>query len=343
MKKASILVLYSLPLPCFPDGTPDPIGRKSSLDRLHSVATALRVTGYRIQTLEFKDDWAAVLKTISNSRMDLIFNLCEEFRGHSKLEMNIAALLEMIEAPFTGSSSLVLGLSQDKGKTKSLLANHGIPTPACVVFVPGERKISPSLRYPLIAKPVYEDGSLGIDNDAFAADEKVLRRKVKSIHRSYRQPALVEEYIEGRELNVSIIGNEKLQVLPISEIDFSTMPAGLPKICSYAAKWIEGTNEFTHTQPLCPADLPPRIRERVNAVALQSYRLLDCRDYARVDIRLSPRGVPYVLEINANPDISPDAGMVRSAMAAGFSYNSFISRIAEVALARSRRQSSGHR
>ena len=343
MKQPFILVLYSLPLRCFPDGTPDPIGRKSSLDRLQAVATALRASGYRLQTLEFKDTWAAVLEKISKSRTDLIFNLCEEFRGHSKLEMNIAALLEMIGIPFTGSSSLVLGLSQDKGKTKSLLAYHGIPTPAYVVLAPGDRNFSPSLRYPLIAKPDYEDGSLGIDNDAFAADEKVLRRKVKSIHRSYRQPALVEEYIGGRELNVSIIGNEKAKTLPISEIDFSSMPAGMPKICSYAAKWMEGSREFAHTQPLCPADLKPDIRKRVNDFALKSYRILDCRDYARVDIRLSTRGVPYVLEINANPDISPDSGMVRSALAAGFSYDSFISRIVEVALARSRRQSSGHR
>ncbi len=342
MKKASILVLYSLPLPCFPDGTPDPIGRKSSLERLHFVSAALRASGYGVQTLEFKDNWAAVLKKISNSRMDLIFNLCEEFRGQSKLEMNIAALLEMIAVSFTGSSSLVLGLTQDKGKTKSILANHGIPTPACALYAPGARNISPSLRYPLIAKPVGEDGSLGIDNDAFAADEKILRRKVRSIHRSYCQPALVEEYIEGRELNISIVGGEKPQVLPISEIDFSTLPAGLPKICSYAAKWVEGTREFAHTLPLCPANLPPDIRKRVSSVALESYRLLECRDYARVDIRLSPQGVPYVLEINANPDISPDAGMVRSAMAAGFSYNSFISQIVEVALARSRRQSLGY-
>jgi len=343
MKKASVLLLYSLPLPSFPDGTPDPIGRKSSLERLASVANALDASGYRTHILEFKDRWAAVLKKISQSPVDLIFNLCEEFRGHSKLEMNIAALLEMIEIPFTGASSFVLGLSQDKGKTKALLANYGVPTPACVICPPGERHISPSLRYPLIAKPVYEDGSLGIDKDALAPDKKSLRKKVKSIHRIYRQPALVEEYIAGRELNVSIIGNENPQVLPISEIDFSTMPPGLPKICSYAAKWVEGSHEFTHTRPLCPADLPPQIRKRVKAVALQSYRLLECRDYARVDIRLSAGGVPYVLEINANPDISPDAGMIRSALAAGFSYNSFISRIAEVALARSGRKSSGHR
>lgn len=343
MRKASVLLLYSLPLPSLPDGTPDPIGPKSSLERLDSIAKALDASGYRIRVLEFKDDWAEALKKISQRPVDLIFNLCEEFRGHSKLEMNIAALLEMIEIPFTGSSSLVLGLSQDKGKTKALLASLGIPTPAFVVFPPGERIIPPSLRYPLIVKPVYEDGSLGVDNDAFVADEKTLRKRVTSIHRSYRQPALVEEYIEGRELNVSIIGNDKAQVLPISEIDFSSMPPGLPKICSYAAKWVEGSREFTHTKPLCPADLPRHIRNRVNAVSLQTYRLLDCRDYARVDIRLSARGVPYVLEINANPDISRDAGMIRSALAAGFSYNSFISRIAEIALARSGRKISGHR
>ena len=343
MKPISLLVLYSLPLPRLPDGTPDPIGRKSSLDRLHSVARALRACGYRTKTLEFKDDWAAGLRRITRIRADLIFNLCEEFRGHSKLEMNIAALLEMIEVPFTGSSSLVLGLSQDKGKTKSLLAEHGIPTPAYRVYAPGEKKISPPLRYPLIAKPVCEDGSLGIDNAALAADPRALRRKVKSIHDSYRQPALVEEYIEGRELNVSIIGNEKPEILPISEIDFSTLPAELPKICSYAAKWMEETREFAHTRPLCPAALPSQTRERVREVALQAYRILDCRDYARVDIRLSRRGVPYVLEINANPDISTDAGMIRSALAAGYSYDSFISRIAQVALARRRRQSSGRR
>jgi D-alanine-D-alanine ligase len=305
------------------------------------VAGALRSSGYRLRTLEFADDWARVLEKISRSRIDLVFNLCEEFRGHSRLEMNIAALLEMIQVPFTGSSSLVLGLSQDKGKTKSLLADQGIPTPPYTVYEPGSRRFSHSLRYPLIAKPAYEDGSLGIDNDAFVADEKVLRRKVRSIHRSYGQPALVEEFIPGRELNVSVIGNEKPEILPISEIDFSSMPAGMPKICSYAAKWVEGSREFAHTQPLCPADLKKDIRERVKAVALQSYRILECRDYARVDIRLSPRGVPYVLEVNANPDISPDSGMVRSAKTAGFSYESFISRITEFALARSRRHSSG--
>ncbi len=341
MRKASLLLLYSLPLPCFPDGTPDPIGRKSSLDRLRSVDKALRSSGYRVQILEFKDNWAAVLQRISKSGVDLVFNLCEEFRGNSKLEMNIAALLEMVGVPFTGSSSLALGLSQDKGKAKALLAHHRIPTPASVLIGPGEKKGALPLRYPLIAKPVFEDGSLGIDNFAYAAGPKDLRRQIRRIHRLYRQPALVEEYIEGRELNVSIIGNEDLQVLPVSEIDFSTMPPGLPRICSYAAKWMEDSREYSHTQPLCPAFLPPKTRKRVEEISVQTYRIMDCRDYARVDIRLSSRGVPYVLEINANPDISLDAGMVRSAISAGYSYNEFISRIVELALARSPASSSG--
>jgi D-alanine-D-alanine ligase len=341
MKKPSVLLLYSLPLPCFSDGTPDPVGRKSSLERLHSVDRALRSSGYRIQVLEFKDNWAAVLQKISKSGADLVFNLCEEFRGNSKLEMNIAALLEMVGISFTGSSSLALGLSQDKGKAKSILIHHRIPTPAFALIAPGEKGKAVPLRYPLIAKPVFEDGSLGIDNYAYATNPQDLHWQVRRIHRLYRQPALAEEYIEGRELNVSIIGNEKLEVLPISEIDFSTLPSGLPRICGYAAKWLEESREYSHTQPLCPASLSPRIRKKVEDISLQTYRILDCRDYARVDIRLSPRGIPYVLEINANPDISLDAGMVRSAMTAGYSYNEFISRIVELAFARSRDLSAG--
>jgi len=341
MKKASVLLLYSLPLPCFPDGSPDPIGRKSSLDRLRSVKKALRSSGHQVQVVEFKDNWPVVLQKISRSGADLVFNLCEEFRGNSKLEMNIAALLEMVGMPFTGSSSLALGLSQDKGKAKSILTDHRIPTPSFALIAPGEKETGISLRYPLIAKPVFEDGSLGIDNDAYATNPRDLRRQVQRIHRLYRQPALVEEYIEGRELNVSIIGNEKPEVLPISEIDFSTLPAGLPRICSYAAKWMEESREYSHTQPLCPAPLAPRTRKRIEEISLQTYRTLDCRDYARVDIRLSPRGIPYVLEINANPDISLDAGMVRSAASAGYSYDAFISKIVQVALARNRDSSTG--
>ena len=286
-----------------------------------------------MQTLEARGDLAVLLEKIRSAKADLVFNLCEEFLGRTRLEMNIAALLELLDIRFTGSSALVLGLSQDKGKTKSILAHGGIPTPAYCVWQPGKDRLLSGLRFPLIIKPLLEDASLGIDNDAYIPDEKTLKQQVQKVHQGYG-PVLVEEYIEGRELNVSILGNNKPQVLPISEIDFSSMPPGLPRICSYAAKWVENSREFSSTVPRCPTSLPPKVEEEVKRVSLEAYRIMDCRDYARVDIRLSAEGTPYVLEINANPDISPDAGMTRSAKTAGYTYPEFIARIVEISWTR---------
>ncbi len=334
MKKTNILILYSLPSPFLPNGTHDPVGQESVLARLQAVQEALLFLGHRVQTLESAGDLLPLVENILAARPDLIFNLCEEYHSQTQLEMHIAALLELLAIPFTGSSSLVLGLSQDKGKTKSILAHYGIPTPAYQVWTREENKLSPDLHFPFVVKPLGEDASLGIDNDAYVQDEKSLRRQVQKIHQLHGQPALVEEYIDGRELNVSILGNTALQVLPISEIDFSTLPAKIPRICSYAAKWMEGSQEFIHTVPFCPAVLSLEIEKKVLEVSLQSYRITGCRDYGRVDIRLSLEGIPYVLEINANPDISPDAGMTRSAKVAGYAYPDFIGRIAELAWAR---------
>jgi D-alanine-D-alanine ligase len=337
MTTRTILILYSLPYFLLPDGSVDVSSPKSVLGRLQAVKKALASRGHRVKVMEMKEDVSPMVGRILRSKAELIFNLCEEFRGQSRLEMNVAALLELLNVPFSGSSSLVLGLSQDKAKTKSILAHYGVPTPAYVVWSPGESPSVTHLKFPLIVKPLKEDASLGIDNDALVKDSASLFRQAEKIHQSLHQSALVEEYIEGRELNVSILGNEDPQILPISEIDFSTLPPHLPRICGYDAKWVETTPEFNHTVPLCPASLLPRLEKRVREVALLSYRLMDCRDYARVDIRLSPDGTPYVLEINANPDISPDAGMPRSAAAAGLSYPQLIDRIAELAFFRSQR------
>jgi D-alanine-D-alanine ligase len=335
MNKRSVLILYTVPASFFPDGKPDVIGKESVVSRLRSIQGALRTLGHAVQILQAKGDPLSLLKNIEAAKADLIFNLCEEYLGQSRLEMNIAALLEILNIPFTGSSALTLGLSQEKGKTKSILAHHGIPTPAYRVWAPGQDTQFPGLSFPVIVKPNREDASLGIDNDAFIDDPENLRKQIQKIYQGYKQPVLVEEYIDGKELNVSILGNEDPQTLPISEIDFSSLPSGSPKICGYAAKWLEGSPEFKQTIPLCPAVLSKEHEESINDVALRAYQIMDCRDYARVDIRLSPEGVPYVLEINANPDISRDAGMSRSAKAAGLTYSELIGRIVELAWSRS--------
>ena len=334
MNKKSVLILYTLPAPFFPDGAPDIVGKESVVSRLRAIQGALRSLGHAVQILEANGNLLSLLKNIEAAKIELIFNLCEEYLGQSRLEMNIAAILEILNIPFTGSSALTLGLSQDKGKTKSILAHHGIPTPAYRVWAPGKDNLLSGLQFPVIVKPIREDASLGIDNDAFIAASEALQKQVQKIYQGYKQPVLVEEYIDGKELNVSILGNEHLQILPISEIDFSSLPSGSPKICGYAAKWLEGSPEFKQTVPLCPAILSQENEGRIHDVALRAYQVMDCRDYARVDIRLSPEGVPYVLEVNANPDISRDAGMARSAKAAGFTYAEFVGRIVELAWGR---------
>lgn len=331
-KKTAVLILYSFPF--FPDGSPDLLGVNSVKGRLSAVAEALRSRGYEVSSLEVQANLPNLIKEILSFQPDVIFNLCEEFAGKTSLEMNVAAILELLNIPFTGSSAFVLGLTQDKGKTKSILANLGIPTPPYQIWYPGEKENALKLKFPLIVKPLKEDASLGINNDSFVQEENSLKRQVQIIHQKFEQPALLEEYIEGRELNVSIIGNEEPQVLPISEIDFSSLPPELPKICGYAAKWEENSPEFRHTLPICPALLPPEIEEEVVRLSLRVYKIMECRDYARVDIRLSPEGIPYILEVNANPDISPDAGLIRSAKVAGITYSDFIAQIVEMARAR---------
>ena len=253
--------------------------------------------------------------------------------GDSRHEMSVCSLIHLSGVPHTGCGPLTLGIALDKGLTKKLLIADGIPTPPS--FVCGEnapRNLPRGMRYPLFVKPLREDASLGISRNAFVTDRPGLEERCGFIARRYRQPALVEAYIDGRELNVSLIGNQRPLVLPISEIDMSRIPEGMPRVCDYRAKWVPESEEYATTVPLCPAPLTRAIERTVKETALACYRLLSCRGYARVDIRLSPENVPFVLEVNPNPCIGLDSGIVRSAAAAGISYPELIQRIAGLAL-----------
>ena len=180
------------------------------------------------------------------------------------------------------------------------------------------------MAYPLIVKPRWEDASQGISNESVVETEKKLLARIDYVHRTYNQGALVEEFITGREINAAIIGNDHHEVLPLSEIKFHADLA--QPIVSYEGKWLEQSQQYKLTQPVCPAPLKTRSEMLLRDVALRAYKLLECRDYARVDFRLRD-GVPYILEVNANPDISPDAGLARSARAANLSYPQLIARI----------------
>jgi len=304
-------------------------------ERAH-VQEALQKNGYKTSLFNMNSDIKRLIQFVEEKQPDLIFNLCESVGDESTHEMYVAGIYELMGVPYTGAGAFALGLCQHKVRTKQILSFHKIRIPRFVLFrnaseVNGEEL---ELRYPVIIKPLHEDASVGIDNASIVENINAVRKRVRLILENYDQPALVEEYIDGRELNVAIMGNRRPIIFPISEIDFSGLPPGYPRIVTYNAKWVEGTHEYKGTVGVCPAPLTPEIEREAKEIALKVYRIMGCRDYARVDMRLDKNNHLYVIEVNPNPDISDDAGFARSARAYGMSFEDTINRIVEYALER---------
>ncbi len=302
-------------------------------DQVGIVQEALRKLGIVHHCFPLRDDIARLIRSLKSKNPDVVINLCESAFGDSQLEMDVPSILELLDIPYTGSPPLTLGLRQNKGLTKDILKANRIPTPDYQIIM-GLKSPRKRMDYPLIVKPLSEDASLGISRKSLVRNDRELATRIRYVNRAYNQPALVEKYIDGRELNVAVLGNEEPRCLPISEILFEFLDK--PKIVDYSAKWLKESDEYRKTVPVCPAKLDRSLARRVKGVALQAYRLLRCRDYARVDIRLRRR-VPYVLEVNANPDISPESGFVRSLGAAGIPFDDFVREILLFALRRRRR------
>lgn len=308
----------------------DRIAEQGAAGEAEAVAAALITLGQRPTIVPMGNNPARFLETLSAANPELIFNLCEGVWGDSHRELHAAALLELTGLPVTGSGPLSLGLTQDKLRTKELLLANGLPTPRHLVARCGEPLPAvPELSYPLIVKPRNEDASQGITDASVVDDFPALQGQVAYVHRTYCQDALIEEFIIGRELNAAILGNGgAAMVLPLSEICFD--PALRHPIVSYAGKWLEDSPAYLGTVPTCPAELAEDAAAAVRRAALSAFRIMGCRDYARVDIRLRD-GIPWILEVNANPDISPEAGLARSAAAFGFDYPGLIGRIIDAA------------
>jgi len=316
----------------------DRIAEEGSEQEARAVAAALTELGHKPELVPLGADITFFAAELRRLQPDLAFNLCEAFWGDSRKEMHVAALFDLLGITYTGAPPLSLGLTQDKARTKDLLSKHQLPTPKYCLVKPAANNatvkdmvyplIVKDMAYPLIVKPRWEDASQGITNDSVVENEKALLARIDYVHRTYHQGALVEEFILGREINAAIIGNGPHEVLPLSEITFH--PDLAQPIVSYEGKWLEQSQQYKLTEPVCPAPLKARYEMLVRDVALRAYKLLECRDYARIDFRLRG-GVPYILEVNANPDISPDAGLARSARAARLSYPQLIARILAMA------------
>ena len=306
------------------------------LEEREDVQLALQSLGYQTSLFNVSNDISKLIEFLSEEKPDLIFNLVEGLGEKAIHEMHVAGIYELFEIPYTGSSPLTFGSCLNKVRTKEILSYHNIPTPKFRFYknILQLTEHNFDLQFPLIVKPSREDASIGIENSSIVKNFSELKQRVMFIFEEYEQPAIVEEYIEGRELNVAIIGNKNLQVLPISEIDFSTLPDDYPKIVTYNAKWMKGTPEYEGTKGKCPAELSSEVEHRVKEIALQAFQIMECRDYARVDIRLTSDNKPFVLEVNPNPDICDDAGFMRSATTYGFTYNDVIGKIVEFAIER---------
>ncbi len=303
-------------------------------DEVGAVEDSLRAGGFNPFVLAVEHFSRDLVNTLARIAPRFVFNLCEEINHRSELEMCVAGLLDLMGIAYTGSGPLALGLALNKFRVKKFLRSSSIPTARGYLQTPEEPARLRDMGFPVIVKPVREDGSLGIGPSSVCNDADSLRAQVLMIHEIYRQPALVEEYLDGREFNVSIMGDGRPEILAVSEIDFSGMPPGLPRIVCYQAKWDEDSAVYQGTVPVCPARISGRLENRIRDLAFRSFQTVGCRDYARIDMRTDAQGNVRVLEINPNPDIGPKAGFARAAHAAGHTYTDMVLRISEFALER---------
>jgi D-alanine-D-alanine ligase len=329
-----VVILYNLFERLQKGEEKDILAEGAIIEEIQAVENAVRSLGHQSIVMAVREEISPIIHWLKEYQPDVVFNLCESVYGNSCWEMNIPALLDLFRIPYTGSPPLTLGLCQDKGKVKDILQSQGILTPRYKIF---ERAVGPVKGniFPIIVKPLHEDGSLGITRESVVFDDEMLSKQIQYIIEQYQQPALVEEFVDGRELNVGLIEtNGSVGILPISEIDYTEFPEGIPKICGYEAKWVVESAEFQKTKPVCPAPLEWLMEKKVGHIASRVFKLFECRDYARVDIRIDREGKIYVLEVNPNPDISPQSGMARALKVQGTTYTGFVENLIERALYR---------
>ncbi len=295
----------------------------------HAVAEALSAAGHRVVLVPMRTTVEEALAPYSPAQW-VVFNLGEAVNNRLFEEARTAWAIESMGYRFTGNDGAALARSTNKAQAKLHLARTGVPTPPWRLYRHPAEVASDSLAFPLFVKPVAEDASQGIGEDAVVGDMSALQRRVAYIVERYRQAALAEQFVAGREFNVSLWGDPP-EVLPLAEIDFSAFADPLRRIVTFAAKWEEDSFEYVHTPVRCPAEVEPALAERIRQVARQAWTAIGCRGYARVDMRVDEAGTPFVVEVNCNPDISPDAGFFRAARAAGYDYRAMAERILELA------------
>jgi D-alanine-D-alanine ligase len=344
-RELRILVLHNRDFEQESDAASDLTSRADVLNAARDVARALVARGHFVE-IRGADvgDISGLLEQLRQDQPDLVFNLCESLGGDARNEVVVPTLLDMLRIPYTGSGPLALGLALRKDHAKEILRSVGVPTPSWAVL-PEEVESSEEdarvlrqarVRYPVILKPTREDASIGISATSVVENDRALGERAAALRAvlQQRQPILAEEYIDGRELYVSLLGRPPMQVLPLHEIDFSRMPSGQPRIVCYQAKWETSSERYAATRPVQAGRLVPAAHARIEEVARAAFLTLGVTDYGRCDIRLAADGTPYLIDINPNCDLSDGAGFSQAARAAGISYEEMIERIGACAILR---------
>jgi D-alanine-D-alanine ligase len=297
------------------------------------IFSALQALGHKPTRFAVERDVRSLLNGVARGRPDLVFNICETFANRNIFEVNVAAFLELMEVPFTGSGTGGLLLAQDKALAKKLFTFHRVPCPDFAVFHGDNLAPGGQLRFPLFVKPLRTDASIGVAPESLVNNFQELIDRVRYVH-SLGEAAIAEEYIEGRELYVGVLGGERPMALPVVELHFrAAYPKGRPRIADYTSKFEKSSPEFKGTRSAV-ARISAELRQRVQALALTAFEALQLRDYARVDFRVAPNGDPYVLEVNPNPYLEQSAEFALAAKAAGMEYPELIDRIAQFAVER---------
>jgi D-alanine-D-alanine ligase len=305
----------------------DTFAEWDSWDTINAVKSALEL----FNNVSLVEADLSSFEKLKNLGPDIVFNIAEGFFGESR-EAQIPAMLDMLQIPYTGSDPLTLATCLDKARTKEILSYYDIPTAPFFIASEIDQIKNLKLTFPLFVKPVWEGSSKGIFTSSFVNNKKELSEQVERIIAEYSQPALIEEFLSGREFTVAILGNgDEAQVLPIVEIDYKDFPDGFIPIYSYEAKWILDTKENPLDVFSCPAKLNPALETKVRQVALNAYKTLRCRDWSRIDIRMNADNVPNIIEINPLPGILPDpkenSCFPKAARTAGISYDEMLNKV----------------
>jgi D-alanine-D-alanine ligase len=333
MRTRHVAVVYN----AYTEGNPDsPEDRGSTSDlrlQVRNIARHLRRLAHSVTILPLADDLFSFQRRLRRVDPDVVFNLYDDVVHGALYDMRLAALVRMMGYAMTGCPALALGLTRYKFMAASVLAGAGVPiAPNTAILETVAAVDRHKWDFPIIVQPGQEHGGIGLDRTSVVTSKKALREKLREILRTYRQPALAQRFLPGREFNVGIIGGNRLRLLPLAEVDYSRLPAGIVPILSYAAKWVETSEEYQYTTVTCPAEVETELAERIGSVALQAFRAVGGRGYGRVDLRLDEANQPFVLEVNCNPCLDEGMGIARSADAAGIPFPQLLQLIIRAAL-----------